>query len=137
MPDHPSTPASDLTRLAALAAFAPKLEQPGATFGEPDQNGFGGYALSDLGMDFWQMVFDAGWAIKGFKWSAWMISDEARHLIYDPAAMASATIEQIAMLLTVIVNAERFTDSTLATYFENGTLLAMAKRAEGLLAGAA
>ena len=48
-------------------------------------------------------------------------------------ALSNATVEQIANVITTLVRADRFSEGTLAGYFKEGLLLALAERAEALL----
>jgi hypothetical protein len=50
-----------------------------------------------------------------------------------PEALASATPDQLAKLITVVVRQERFYEGSLAGAFEDGLVLAIVRRA-GVLA---
>lgn len=131
------------TMLQALAAFGPELRDPHASAGRwADQKGTGTaddpltmpyFEPSDLLDRFMSMAYNVGW-VKNFDWMKWSRGAEARRLMQDNAALASATVDQIARVITTIVRADRFSDGELARSFESGTLRTLAERAEALLA---
>ncbi len=55
-----------------------------------------------------------------------------RALLEDPAAVASASAEDLGRMLTALVRSERFGDGTLEAAFERGILTAIARRAAEL-----
>lgn len=128
--------------LQTLAALGPQLRDPDASAGRwSDQNGSGtvddpltmpSFAMSDLLTRFEAMTYDVGW-IKDFDWMEWSRGPEAKRLMRDQASLADATVDQIAKVLTALVRADRFSEGTLAGYFKEGLLLALAERAEALL----
>lgn len=67
-------------------------------------------------------------------WMRWAGTPEAQQLISDPAAIASASHDDLIYLLTTIIRGERFSDGEIAGAYERGTLLAIAERARALLA---
>lgn len=135
--------ADTTTMLQALAAFGPQLRDPDASAGRwSDQNGTGtlddpltmpSFEMSDLLTRFEAMTYDVGW-IKDFDWMEWSRGSEAKILMRDQASLADATVDQIAKVLTTIVRSDRFSEGALAGYFKEGVLLALAERAEALLA---
>jgi hypothetical protein len=137
--------ADTTTMLQALAAFGPELRDPEATAGKwSDQNGTGtvddpltmpSFEMSDLLTRFEAMTYDVGW-VQDFDWMEWSRGPEAKRLLRDKASLADATVDQIANVLTTIVRSERFSEGALAEYFKEGVLLALAERAEALLAKA-
>lgn len=52
----------------------------------------------------------------------------------DREALSDATVKQIANVITTIVRSNRFSEGVLAGYFKEDALLALAERAETLLA---
>jgi hypothetical protein len=62
----------------------------------------------------------------------WIQSPEGQLLTRHPAALAKATSEQLARLLTTLLRQERFSDGTLSDAFDRGILLAVVRRAEML-----
>ena len=138
--------ADTTTMLQALAAFGPQLRAPDASPGRwADQTGTGtlddpltmpSFATSDLLNRFEAMTYDAGW-VQDVDWMEWSRGSEAKKLLRDKASLADATIDQIANVLTTIVRSARFSEGALAGYFKDGVLLALAERAEALLAAKA
>lgn len=132
--------------LQALAAFGPQLRTPDASAGRwADQTGSGtvddpltmpSFEMSDLLTRFEAMTYDVGW-IKDFDWMKWSRGSEAKRLLRDQASLAGATADQIANVITTIVRSDRFSAGALAGYFKEGVLLALAERAEALLAAKA
>ena len=51
----------------------------------------------------------------------------------DPEAVAAATPEQLAWLLTAIVRSDRFVEGSIEGAFESGLLARIARRAAALL----
>ena len=51
----------------------------------------------------------------------------------DPCNIATASPDQMAKVLTVVIRGERFSAGTLTAAFESGLLLAVVRRAETLL----
>ena len=72
--------------------------------------------------------------VRPMDWMAWAGTAEGRRLIGDPAAIAEAGPEDLVRLLTTIIRGERFSDGQVAGAYERGTLLALARRAQALLA---
>lgn len=133
------------TMLQALAAFGPELRAPDATAGKwSDQNGTGtvddpltmpSFEMSDLLTRFEAMTYDVGW-VQDFDWMEWSRGSEAKMLLRGQASLAHATADQIANVITTLVRSGRFSEGALAEYFKEGVLLALAERAEALLAKA-
>lgn len=129
--------------LQALAAFGPLLRDPRSSAGRwADQTGSGTpddpltmphYKSSESLNRFMQMAYDVGW-VKDFDWMKWSRGAEAKMLFRDEASLAQATADQIANVITTIVRSDRFCEGALAGHFESGVLLALAERAEALLA---
>jgi hypothetical protein len=70
----------------------------------------------------------------GFDWPTWARTAEAQALWKDPAAMASATPDQLARFLTALVRSERFSEGTLEDAHESVLLARIACRAAALAA---
>jgi len=129
--------------LQALAAFGPQLRAPDASAGRwADQTGTGtledpltmpSFTTSDLLNRFEAMTYNAGW-VQDVDWMEWSRGPEAKRLLRDKVSLAEATVDQIANLITTIVRSARFSEGALARYFKDGVLLALAERAEALLA---
>jgi hypothetical protein len=130
-----------------LAAFAPVFRDPTTVFGKqhPDTGAgtrddptiLGWYELSEVGTKFFEMVYDAGWIIRGFDWSEWAWGDEGQLLSADRAALDKANCDQLCKLLAALVRQDRFCDGVLEQAFESGLLRAITERAEVLAAEAA
>ena len=73
--------------------------------------------------------------VRPVDWMRWAGTPEAQQLIEDPAAIASASHDDLIYLLTTILRGERFSDGEIAAAYERGTLLAIAQRAQVLLDG--
>ena len=73
--------------------------------------------------------------VRPVDWMRWAGTPEAQRLIEDPAAIASASHDDLIYLLTTILRGERFSDGEIAAAYERGTLLAIAQRAQVLLDG--
>jgi Family of unknown function (DUF6508) len=80
-------------------------------------------ALADLGP-----VLEA----PGFDWRSWLESGEGSAL-RTPVAVAGATQEQLAKLLTAIIRSDRFVEGSMEGAFESGLLAAICRRAAMLL----
>ncbi len=135
--------ADNTTMLQALAAFGPQLRAPEASAGRwADQTGSGtlddpltmpSFEMSDLLTRFETMTYDVGW-VQDFDWMEWSRGSEAKMLLRGQASLAHATADQIANVITSIVRSDRFNEGAIAGYFKEGMLLALAERAEVLLA---
>jgi len=81
---------------------------------------------------FVELAYEDGWVRTDFRWVDWCETNEARTLRDDPEALASATPDQLAKLITVVVRQERFYEGSLAGAFEDGLVLAIVRRARVL-----
>jgi hypothetical protein len=113
-------------RLAALAPFATRVREADFVFGAwadshqlPDGSWMMPYhELADDGLAL--IAAFGSWIQVGFDWSTWARTDEGRRLLEEPAAMADATPEQIARLLTTIIRADRFNEGQLDWAWQSG-----------------
>jgi hypothetical protein len=127
-------------RLDRLAAFLPMFEDREFRLGlwvggRPLPHGMlhvPEFVLSDPAVALVEAAYDAGWVLADFDWASWKNSAEARELTRDPQALARATHEQLAKLLTVLIRQDRFVDGTLAEAFDSGLLVAILRRADAL-----
>lgn len=130
--NRPAKPRFDPPTLRALAAFLPRFEAPGFVFGggRPGPRAFfGWFELSPVAADFVSACYEAGWVQwPDFNWGTWKNSAEARQLYFDPAALETATPEQLSRLLTVLIRQERFVDGALNAAFQSGVLLRILRR---------
>jgi hypothetical protein len=131
-------------RLRVLAAVLPVLEAPDADFGHwelpPPRDGIGSLGWFEFGRtaEVWRAAVAAGdWMVVGFDWRTWLADDDGRALRDDPGAIATATPDQLAWLLTAIIRSDRFTEGSIAGAFESGLLAAISRRARALLDNAA
>jgi hypothetical protein len=123
-------------RLRRLAAQLPVLESDQFTFGEwvpswTDAEGvihMGWYQLSSQAEAFLGEVRATGW-IAPFDWMAWMGTDEGKALSSGPAAVATASADDLGHLLTMYVRSERFGDGSLQAAYASGMLTAIVRRA--------
>jgi hypothetical protein len=127
-------------RLRVLAAVLPVLEAPDADFGHwdlpPPKDGIGSLGWFEFGptADVWRAAVGAGdWIVGGFDWRTWLAGDDGRSLRDNPGAIATATPDQLAWLLTAIIRSDRFTEGSIAGAFESGLLAAISRRACALL----
>jgi hypothetical protein len=132
----------DLTeRLQALADVLPALEAPDADFGHwelpPPRDGIESLGWFEFGptAEAWRTAVAAGsWVVVDFDWRTWLTGDEGRTLRDDPNAIATATPDQLAWLLTAIVRSDRFVEGSIGGAFESGLLARISRRATALIA---
>ena len=75
-----------------------------------------------------------GWIIGGFDWRTWLGDGAGRAFAEDPAAVDTASIDDLARLITAIVRSERFTEGSIEGAFQSGLLARISRRARILLA---
>jgi Family of unknown function (DUF6508) len=131
---------SDRQRLEALAKYLPIFTAPGFQFSEVvpakrkgDVIQMGWTSYGPEAQSFMQDCYDYGW-VQSTHWMEWMRSDEAQALSEDAARMASATVEELAKVLTVSLRRDRFMDGSLAGDFERGLITRIVARAHELSA---
>jgi hypothetical protein len=125
-------PVIESEKLAVLARFAPNLASPTRRFvAAAGEERFHEGLTPDM-LAFVVVVTRAGWLIT-FDWASWAQTAEGQRLLGEPRHVATATADQLAKVLTALIRAERFSEGTLNGAFENGLLLALARRAEALL----
>lgn len=90
------------------------------------------YSFSSEADAFINTCYDCGWVLTDFDWPAWQNTPEAVKLRNNTGTFASATSDQIAKMLTVLIRQERFSDGTLAGAFKSGLLGAILRRAMAL-----
>jgi hypothetical protein len=139
--DRPKGP--DQAALEALAAFAPVFADPDCRFGDwSDAESLADaesirlpyVELSEVAERFLRTCAEHGWISPDVDWPAWAVTPEARRLREDPAALATATSDDLVHLLTALVRGDRFYEGQLMDAFEKGLLLRIAERAAGLAA---
>jgi len=127
-------------RLAAIAAFLPRFEDPDFSFGEwsearKSESGVFTmpYFCYSKGADaFVETAYTLGWITTDFAWPRWAHSPEAIRLRDDPDCMGHATPEQLSRLLTVVIRQERFCEGSLEDAFTSGLLTNICRRAAQL-----
>ncbi|WP_052041751.1 DUF6508 domain-containing protein [Paracoccus sphaerophysae] len=125
--------------LSALAAFLPSIRAPdfsSGTWKGGEQQADGSiqmpwFAQSDAISDFVKAAYDLDW-VRSFDWPEWTQTEEAFRLRNDPEALAGATADQLAKLLTVVIRQDRFAEGSLAEAFDNGLILSILERAKVL-----
>lgn len=131
----------DRVALAAMAAFLPRLMQPGISVGKLVAPGKGPdgtwsmpyWAYSDLVSDFVDMAYRTGW-VECPDWVAWSDTADGRRLLSEQDAVAGADLDQLRCLVTALIRKDRFCDGTLAEAFDAGLVLRVVARAQQLLA---
>jgi hypothetical protein len=128
-------------RLEALAAYVPVFEDPDFEFaamqgGNQLQDGaiqMPFCSFSEQASRFVRATYEHEWIVTGFDWSTWAGTPEASALYEAPSALASASPEQLARLLTRLVRQDRFSDGTLARAYTDGLLTRIVRRVARLL----
>jgi hypothetical protein len=130
-------------RLASLADLVPMLEAADADFGHwgapPPVDGVGHMPYFAFGpaSEEWRAAVGRGsWIVMGFDWMTWLDTEEGQALRDRPEALAAATSDDLAKLLTAIVRSDRFVEGSIAGAFESGLLARIARRAAALRAEA-
>jgi hypothetical protein len=90
------------------------------------------YELSPSAEAVVRVVGEAGLLQADFDWPAWAKTPEAQALHGDPAALATATPDQLGKLLTALIREDRFNEGALGGSFESGIFGSIAKRAKAL-----
>ena len=80
-----------------------------------------------------RMIYQEGWILDGFDWPEWAQTDEFKDLFSKPEALAKASVDQLAMLLTALLRKERFCEGTMASACSDGLLAGITQRAGMLL----
>ena len=127
--------------LRALAAWEPRLADPTFSMGSwtPSRTREDGvivvgyFTPSEDAEAFLRDLGRVG-LVRPFDWTAWLATPRGAEL-RDPAAVAGASPEELANLLTAIVRSERFSEGSLEGAFESGLLAAIARRARALASG--
>jgi hypothetical protein len=138
-PDHNPEPERHY-EIERLAAALPILEAPGFEAGrwhDSERRPDGvwtmpWYELSPAAEAFLRAVGESGMMLTGFDWPSWAQTPEAKTLHADRAALAQATPDELAMLLTALIREDRFNEGALGDSFESGIMTAIARRAKEL-----
>ena len=86
-------------------------------------------SLSPEAKAFNKMIYQEGWILDGFEWSEWAQTDEFKDLFSKPEALAKASADQLAKLLTALARKERFCEGTMASACSDGLLDRITHRA--------
>ncbi len=128
-------------RLRILADLEPILAAPDTDFGHwevtPPTGGVQQLPWFEFGPAadaFRAAVGRGGWMMMGFDWGTWLQTPEGQALRDDPDAIAAATPDQLAMLLTAVIRSDRFVEGSIEGAYESGLLLRIARLAGALLA---
>ena len=89
--------------------------------------------LSSKAYAFHMMVYREGWILKEFDWLEWARTDEFNNLFSKKGAVAKASVQQLAQLLTTLVRKERFCSGTMACAYSDGLLTGITQRASMFL----
>lgn len=121
-------------RLRRLARHLAVLEAPAFSFGSwvpsrTDADGVIHLGWFEPSPDAEAFLADARAFVTPFDWPAWAGSSAGRALLGNPAAVQSASAEDLGRLLTTLIRSERFGDGTLESAFRRGMLTAIVRRA--------
>ena len=127
-------------RLESLAAVLPIIEAPDFyawRWHDSEQRPDGvwtmpWYELSPAAVSYVRAVGESGMMLTGFDWPSWAKTPEAKSLHGDREALARATPDELAMLLTALIREDRFNEGALGDSFESGIMTAIARRAKEL-----
>ena len=114
--------------IRTLAPWAARIRAPGFSFGtwhemERRADGVSTMPWFDFSADGMALLAAAGpFLLPGFDWPAWIQTDEALRLRDDPDAIAAATPQQIAQLLTALIRQNRFVEGALEASYTSGLL---------------
>ena len=128
-------------RLRGILPFLTTFKTPGFEFGSwitesSHDDGvaiFPYVSLSKYAAAFVQACYDFGWVVAEFDWTDWQGSKEATDLCQDATAIAQASPEKLAHLLTVCIRQDRFSEGALQSSFESGLLTRILTRAAAIL----
>src|SRR3972149_608732 len=115
-------------RLRALAPFVAMISESGFELGTwhyADSNPDGSISMPwfEFSNDVLSLVGAAsGWVIAGFDWPAWGRTEGAQRLLPEPAAIAEASPQQLAQVLTALIRSNRYVEGELAGAYESGLL---------------
>ena len=137
-----TTTKTDFTKkqLQALADFLPVFANPKFVYETQDEVkeekgviAMPSSSLSPEAKAFNKMIYQEGWILDGFDWPEWAQTDEFKNLFSKPEALAKASADQLAMLLTALARKERFCEGTMASACSDGLLAGITQRAGMLL----
>jgi hypothetical protein len=123
-----------------LAAFAADFAEPPGPSGEwrgGDRTASGAVQRPWAEDRGWLERFvgacsDAGWVRPDIDWGAWAQTPEAERLRTDPAALDTASVDDLACLLTTVIRSDRFVSGSLLGACESGLIGRIVMRAAEL-----
>ena len=143
MPDLVKNEDTEVSKeqIRALADFWPVFANPKFVYETEDKHEkradgviiMPSSTLSSEAYAFHKMVYREGWILKEFDWLEWARTDEFNNLFSKKGAVAKASIQQIAQLLTALVRKERFSSGTMACAYSDGLLTGITQRASMFL----
>lgn len=138
-----TTTKTDFTKkqLQALANFWPVFANPKFVYETEDKHEkradgvlvMPSSTLSSEAYAFHKMVYREGWILREFDWPEWAGTDEFNNLFGKKGAVAKASVQQLAQLLTTLVRKERFSSGTMACAYSDGLLTGITHRASMLI----
>jgi hypothetical protein len=128
-------------RLRGITVFLETFAAPDFNFGAWSQQSSAEgevlvapqFSLGDEAISFVQAAYDFGWVLPQFDWMKWNGTQEADRLRNEGEALAQASPEQLARLLTVCIRQDRFAEGALQAAFESGILTRILQRAAVIL----
>lgn len=95
----------------------------------------GYFALSPDASAFVTAAYDGHWVRPEIDWSQWAAGEAYRRLRADPLAVAGASVDEIAHLLTTLIRGDRFNEGLLAAAYDDGLLARILARVVVLARG--
>ncbi|GJD96241.1 DUF6508 domain-containing protein [Methylobacterium iners] len=133
------TPERRSARLAAIVRYIPTFADPAVPVGmwhqpesKPGCIEAAWFAMDETAARFVADCYDHGWVVAESDWAGWAQTERAKALRDDPAVLASATEQELAQLLTVVIRQDRFCEGSVAGAFESGMILGVLRRLEQL-----
>ena len=128
-------------QIRALADFWPVFANPKFVYETEDEHEkrsdgviiMPSSSLSSEAKAFNKMIYQEEWILDGFDWPEWAQTDEFKDLFSKPEALAKASADQLAMLLTALSRKERFCEGTMASACADGLLAGITQRAAMLI----
>lgn len=121
-------------RIDAILPYLARFVEPGFTVGVWSSSSVPGqvpwFEYSDSVLKFQKALYDNYWIIPSFDWGKWQ--ETAQEYVNEPEKINSAEAETIQKLFTTHVRADRSCEGHLATMFENGHIVALLRRLQGI-----